>query len=41
MSKTYVSAAVRRLVYERANHACEYCLMPEIGDSTLVTDESS
>ena len=30
MSKAYVSVALRRLVYERANYACEYCLMPEI-----------
>jgi hypothetical protein len=29
MSTTYISAALRRLVYERANGACEYCLMPE------------
>lgn len=37
MSKTYVSAALRRLVCERANHACEYCLMPEI--AVLVSHE--
>jgi hypothetical protein len=30
MSKTYVSAALRRMVYERACDACEYCLVPEI-----------
>ncbi len=30
MSKTYISAALRRLVGEHANHGCEYCLMPEI-----------
>ncbi|MGB2927055.1 MAG: HNH endonuclease signature motif containing protein [Limnothrix sp.] len=30
MSKAYISAALRRLVYDRANHACEYCLIPEI-----------
>lgn len=30
MSKTYISAALRRFVYERANGACEYCLIPEI-----------
>jgi hypothetical protein len=29
MSKTYISTALRRLVYDRANGACEYCLMPE------------
>lgn len=37
MSKAYVSAALRRLVCERANHACEYCLMPEI--AVLVSHE--
>lgn len=30
MSKAYVSSALRRLVYDRAKGACEYCLMPEI-----------
>ncbi|MDF5717144.1 MAG: HNH endonuclease signature motif containing protein [Rhizonema sp. NSF051] len=30
MSKTYISTALRRLVGDRANHACEYCLIPEI-----------
>ena len=30
MSKAYVSAALKRLVCDRANFACEYCLMPEI-----------
>ncbi|OKH38751.1 HNH endonuclease [[Phormidium ambiguum] IAM M-71] len=30
MSKTYISAALRRLVRERANYACEYCLIPEM-----------
>ncbi|MGF1601691.1 MAG: HNH endonuclease [Thermosynechococcaceae cyanobacterium] len=30
MSKTYVTAALRRLVCERAHYACEYCLTPEI-----------
>lgn len=30
MSKTYISIALRRLVHDRAAHACEYCLMPEI-----------
>jgi hypothetical protein len=29
MSKTYIPAALRRLVHSRANGACEYCLMPE------------
>lgn len=30
MSKTYVPAALRRIVYDRAHTACEYCLVPEI-----------
>ena len=30
MSKAYVSAKLRHLVGDRANQACEYCLMPEI-----------
>lgn len=30
MSKAYISASLRRLVYERANNTCEYCLFPEI-----------
>jgi 5-methylcytosine-specific restriction endonuclease McrA len=30
MSKAYVSAALKRLVCNRADFACEYCLMPEI-----------
>jgi len=29
MSGAYVSAELRRLVYERASDRCEYCLMPE------------
>jgi 5-methylcytosine-specific restriction endonuclease McrA len=37
MSKTYVSAALRRLVYDRAKGACEYCWMPEI--AVLVSHE--
>lgn len=28
MSVTRISAALRRLVEERANHRCEYCLLP-------------
>lgn len=28
MSKTYISANLRRLVEERADNHCEYCLMP-------------
>lgn len=30
MSKTYISAALRRLVRDQANYACEYCLIPEM-----------
>lgn len=37
MSKAYVSAALRRLVYERAQSACEYCLVPEI--TALISHE--
>ncbi|MDJ0620126.1 MAG: HNH endonuclease signature motif containing protein [Calothrix sp. MO_192.B10] len=29
MSSTYIPAALRRLVEERANHRCEYCLLPD------------
>lgn len=29
MSKTYVSVALRRLVSERSQRCCEYCLQPE------------
>lgn len=29
MSQTYIPAALRRLVCERANDRCEYCLIPE------------
>ena len=29
MSPTYITAALRRLVYERAEGCCEYCLIPE------------
>jgi len=28
VSTTYISAALRRLVEERANYQCEYCLLP-------------
>ncbi|NHC33540.1 HNH endonuclease [Scytonema millei] len=28
MSVTYIPVALRRLVEERANHSCEYCLLP-------------
>jgi hypothetical protein len=30
MSKTYISAALRRLVYDRAQDVCEYCFVPEV-----------
>lgn len=30
MSTSYVSAAIRRLVYERAQGCCEYCLLPDL-----------
>ena len=30
MSKTYIPSALRVLVSDRANNACEYCLIPEI-----------
>jgi HNH endonuclease len=29
MSKTYISANLRRMVFERADGNCEYCLIPE------------
>jgi 5-methylcytosine-specific restriction endonuclease McrA len=29
MSGSHIPAALRRLVYERANGCCEYCLLPE------------
>lgn len=29
MSRSYMSASLRRLVYERANGCCEYCQIPE------------
>lgn len=28
MSKTYISASLRRLVEQRTNNCCEYCLIP-------------
>lgn len=31
MSKTHISSALRRIVKERAQGCCEYCLIPEIG----------
>ncbi len=29
MSKTYIPSALRKLVYERAQGCCEYCLIPD------------
>jgi 5-methylcytosine-specific restriction endonuclease McrA len=29
MSKTYISASIRRIVFDRAQGKCEYCLLPE------------
>jgi hypothetical protein len=29
MSQTHIPAAIRRLVRERAENRCEYCLIPE------------
>lgn len=37
MSKAYIPAALRRLVCDRAQGACEYCLIPEI--AVLVSHE--
>ncbi len=37
MSKTYIPAALRQFVYERANGCCEYCLIPEV--ATLAPHE--
>ena len=30
MSTTYISVALRKQVYERANGCCEYCLIPDV-----------
>ncbi len=30
MSKTYISVALRKQVYDRANGCCEYCLVPDL-----------
>lgn len=30
MSKTHISSALRRLIRERSQDCCEYCLIPEI-----------
>jgi HNH endonuclease len=37
MSKTYISSALRKLVYERAKGSCEYCFFPEV--ATLASHE--
>ena len=37
MSKGYVSATLRRLVYDRAKGCCEYCGLPEV--AVLVSHE--
>ena len=29
MSKTYISASLRHIVFERADGNCEYCLIPD------------
>ncbi|WP_223342956.1 MULTISPECIES: HNH endonuclease [unclassified Synechocystis] len=29
MSKSYISPSLRRIVGDRANDCCEYCLIPE------------
>ena len=30
MSSSYIPAAIRSLVRERANYCCEYCFIPEV-----------
>lgn len=37
MSKSYVSAALRRQVYDRSNGSCEYCWIPEL--AALISHE--
>jgi hypothetical protein len=37
MSKSYVSAALRRQVYDRAKGSCEYCWIPEL--AVLISHE--
>jgi hypothetical protein len=37
MSESHVSAALRRLVRERAGECCEYCLIPEAMTWALLT----
>lgn len=38
---TYISAALRRLVAERASHCCEYCQLPGNGEWLLSVSVSS
>jgi HNH endonuclease len=35
MSRTYIPAALRRQVYERAKGSCEYCLIPDVATFTV------
>ncbi|WP_414618901.1 HNH endonuclease [Calothrix sp. CCY 0018] len=37
MSKSYIASALRKLIYERAKHCCEYCFFPEV--AALVSHE--
>jgi len=37
MSKTYIKAALRKQVYKRAKGCCEYCLIPDITEESLLT----
>ncbi|MGK7877990.1 MAG: HNH endonuclease [Xenococcaceae cyanobacterium] len=37
MSQTYISTTLRKLVYDRAEGCCEYCLIPE--SATLATHQ--
>lgn len=41
MSKTYISAALRRLVRDQANYACEYCLIPEMAQKNKTKSEAA
>ena len=38
MSHPYISVELRRLVIERADHLCEYCLIPEVDTSACQVD---
>jgi hypothetical protein len=37
MSKTYITSALRKQIYKRANGCCEYCFFPEV--ATLSSHE--